>query len=214
MGRSKRATGYALAYLSLKDKLPRMTPFVLRAMGDVAYSERRYLDAASWYFKALNAFRFLGDDEQVVRSQLNLAWSYARAGRASDAAKHLPESVPASLEYLRLGANAIVAHAQGDWRAVITYGEAASRCPRPSHDLVDAAEACLLVAEAHQRLGDTTSAFTFLHNAAEFAARQARDASALLVLTLRAKGGDSPEQSASCGSGGYHPDACFTTGCA
>ncbi|HWI52493.1 MAG TPA: tetratricopeptide repeat protein [Symbiobacteriaceae bacterium] len=213
--RTQEAKRYVTAFLKVVPQHPQLQGFVPRAIRDlshVAYQERRFADAAALRRRALALFQSAGDEPETFRTALNLVWAYVRAGRPAAARQALPESVPAGMEHLRHGALAAVLAAEGRWSEALEQGRAALRAPRLAYDFADAAEICLIMAMAARHVGAMRQALAYIHEAALLAARQDRSALALMVLTIRAEGGDSSEEAASLGSGGWHPDARFTTG--
>lgn len=215
MGPAAPVKRYALAYLKAAPAHPEVrpfTPYVTRALSQVAYRERRYLLAARLRRQTLAQFRALGNEAEVARSAIALAWAYARAKRTALARSVLPEAVPDRITYLRSGAAAVIYAAEGRWNDASSAGLAALQGARLAHDFADAAEVSLILAEAARRLGAAADVLTFIREAATLAARQAQNAYALLVLTLRAKGGDFFETAASRSSGGFHPECGLTTG--
>jgi tetratricopeptide (TPR) repeat protein len=217
MGRQDQVGPYAVAYLKIARAHPKLavfTPYVHRALGKVAYNDRKFREAIPHHLKALAMFSAQGAEDQTARSMLNLVWSLARAGRPGNARTYLPASVPAHMEHLRNGAEAAILASEGRWTEAQTAGRLALRGARLAYDNADAAEVCLILAQAAARLGSVSDAFAYIREAASFAARQDQSLLALAVLSLRAEGGETPYAAASCGSGGWHPDARFTTGLA
>jgi len=208
-GRFQEASAHAAAFLREEPKYERAAhfkPWVIRTLTQVAFHRGDYLQAAALRRQALTLFEAPDNAPEVARTRLNLVWAYARAGRASVARMHLPETVPADMENLRCGAMAAVLAAEGRWAEALDAGQAALRGDRRSFDLADAAEVCLILAKCAHRLGLYQAAFAYIREAASFAARQDRKALVLLALTLGREGGVFLDAAASpCGSGGYHP---------
>lgn len=219
MGRHQEAKRHALAYLKAAHAHPKLTvitPYVIRDLGHVAYQNRQFKAAACYWRRALALFQTIGNTDETTRTAITLAWAYVRSGKSGLAQAVLPTAVPAHMEHLRLGAEAAILAADGHWTEAFTAGTRALQGARAAHDYADAAEVCLILSKAFQRLGAGNQALDFLHTAAKFAARQDRDAYALLTLSNRAGGGDFPRvhAAAPCGAGGLHLDACYTTGVA
>jgi tetratricopeptide (TPR) repeat protein len=214
-GRMQESIPYAYDYLKNVKNHPSLsvlTPYVVRGISHVFYRQGKFALSATWRLRALQLFEELGNDAEVTRTRINLAWTYARAGNTGKAKSYLPTEVPSCMVHLLNGAKCVIASKERRWQDAQNYGTLALRGARLVHDYVDAAEVSLLVASAQRALGNCNDIPAYIRLAALFASRQDQSASALMVLTLREKGGDNRyEATAFCGSGGYHPDACFTT---
>lgn len=220
-GLPRRARPYARAYLRQAAAHPQLepyTPYVVRAMGHIAYQERRFHDAFRWFRKAHTLFCRLENSVQAVVTSHNMAWALIRAGRPQRARAVLSprEAFPVELAYLFDGAMAGVLIAEGRLNDAIQFGRAALSAPgRRTHDFVDAAEVALLLASAYQRLQQDGAASALISYAAGFAALQEWELLDILLLSERAGGGDPPERAASSrGSANLLHRGCFTTGVA
>lgn len=219
-GLPQRARPYAQAYLRQAAGNPQLesyTPFVVRAMGHVAYQERRFLSAFRWYAKAHALFCRQGNPVQAAVTSHNMAWALVRAGRPHRARAVLAprNAFPAELAYLFDGAMAGILAAEGRLSEAIQLGrEALSAAGRRAHDFVDAAEVALLLAHAYRRLREQGTASALTSRAAEFAALQGWEFVDVLLLNERAEGGELPHAASSRGSADLHHRGCFTTGLA
>jgi hypothetical protein len=219
-GRPQLAAVFARAFFRLQPGVPqlaRFVPFVIRALSHVAYQQRRFLVAVHLRRRAQAMFEAAGNAEQANRTALNVAWAYARAGRAEAARQALPPSVPAAMEHLLAGAQAAIMAAEERWTEAAEAGAAALQGARLADDFADAAEVCLIVSEASRRLNPSADqALAFLHTAATFAARQDRTLHSLQVLSQRAGGGEPLYVHAATarGSADLHHCGCYSTGVA
>jgi tetratricopeptide (TPR) repeat protein len=193
--------------------LSALTPYVVRDISHVYYRQGKFSLSATWRLRALRLFEETGNTNEVIRTRLNIAWAYARAGDTAKATAFLPSSVPDDMTHLLNGAKAVIAFAQRRWHDAKTYGLLALQGARLAHDFVDAAEVSLIISKALAELGSSSDAKDYIRLAALLANRQDTNADALMVLNLRSEGGEAPnEATVFCGSGGFHPDACFTPG--
>ena len=219
-GLPQRARPYAQAYLRQAAGNPQLasyTPFVVRAMGHIAYQEHRFLSAFRWYKKAHALFCRQGDHVQAAVTSHNMAWALTRAGRPHRAREVLAprHAFPAELAYLFDGAMAAILAAEGRLSDTIQRGhEALSAAGRRAHDLVDAAEVALFLARAYWRLREHGAASAWISRAAEFAALQGWRFVDVLHLNERAGGGEVPHAASPRGSANLHHRGCFTTGIA
>lgn len=215
-GLTKRFAQSFLRQVHQIPKLARFTPFVLRALHQVAYQERRFDLAAHYAQRALVLFAAAGDSDQATRTALNVVWSHARAGRPDAARRALPNAAPDSMIHLVQGAKAAIFAAENRWGEALEAGYAAIKGARLAHDNADAAEVLLIMVEAGRKSGASVENLAFLHNAAKFAARQARSLYSLQVLSQRAGGGELLHVRAATarGSADLHDLGCFTTGVA
>lgn len=217
MGRPRESQYYARAYLKLAPQYPELrciTPYVVRDLSHAAYQQRRWAEAVRLRMQALALFEALGDSVQVIRTQLNLVWAYARAGKPHLARRYMPVEVPADMQSLQAGAWTVIYATERNWPAAIVSARQALNGNRQSCDCADAAEICLILAQSLKALDASADSSELVRESVSLAARQDRSAYTLLVLSQRQRGGDTPDQAASRGSGGWHPDARYTTGVA
>lgn len=220
-GMPHRARPYAAAYLRQAAAHPQLepyTPYVVRAMGHVAYQERRFISAFTWFSKARALFFRQGDLAQAAVSTQAMALALVRAGRPQQARAVLADRnfFPVDRVYLFDSAMAAILAAEGRYQDALTFGRAALQAiGRQSLDFVDAAEVALVLADALRRLNQAEEASALLKHAAAFAALQGWEIESLLRLNERAGGGDPPEPAASSrGSANLRHRGCFTTGVA
>lgn len=220
-GLPHRARPYARAYLRQAATHPQLepyTPYVVRAMGHIAHQERRLSAAMAWLHRAERLFTARGDWEQAERTAITLAWVLIRLRRPEAALQALScyknEGTP---EYLRQGALAAIAYLQGHYEEAVVLGkQALDGKSRLAHDLVDAAEISLVIAQALRALGATSEASAYIEHAARFAALQEREIAVLLILLNHGAEGGDPSDSAAVarGSANLRHRGCFCTGVA
>jgi len=221
-GMPHRARPYALAYLSQAAGNPQLepyTPYVVRAMGHIAFQERRFLSAFRWFSHAHALFSAKGDFAQAAVSSQAMALALVRAGRPRQARAALEDRslFPADRAYLFDSAMAAILAAECRYEDALVFGRAALQAigRRQSLDLVDAAEVALVLADALRHLNQVDEASAMLYHAAAFAALQGWKLESLLRLNERAGGGDPLEPAApSRGSANLRHRGCFTTGIA
>ena len=219
-GMPHRARPYALAYLSQAAGNPQLgpyTPYVVRAMGHIAYRERRFAAAMVWLLRAERLFVARGDREQAERTAITLAWVLIRLRQPEAAlqalSRHRSESTP---EHLRQGALSAIAYLQGRYEEAIALGrQALDGQSRFAHDLVDAAEVSLVIAHALRAIGAMDEASAYVERAAHLAALQGWETVVLLLLNHGAGGGDPSDSAADArGSANLRHRGCFCTGVA
>lgn len=220
-GLPRQARPYAVAYLRQAyayPKLEKYTPYVVRAMGHVAYQERRFKSALLWFTCAKTLFSKRGDALQAAVSSHNMAWAFVRAGHPRMARLVLAdrEEFTVDLAYLHDSAMSAILGEEGQHEEAIMYGRSAlATLGRRSHDFVDAAEVALVLSRAHRHLRQNHEASALLIHAADFAALQGWSLSSVLTLSERAGGGDSPDTAASTrGSANLLHRGCYTSGLA
>jgi tetratricopeptide (TPR) repeat protein len=211
MGKLSEAAAFAKTFLTAVQEYPaaqRFTPWVLRALSHVYYQRRKFALAVSLRQSALAMFEEIGNVDEIARTKLNLVWAYVRAGRPRQAREIVMSlNAPESMLHLVHGADAAVLLAEGKYQQAYRAGRLALDGNRLAHDFADAADVCLVVAQATQKLGNHTEALACIHIAAKLFALQARGLTVLSILYSGPLGGDLlyVHAAASLGSGGYHP---------
>lgn len=194
------------------DSLASFVPLALGVLGHIAYQNKRYHEAVRLRRIALESALARGTVGDIVRMRLNLVWTFVRLGKPSQARQFVPINTPSHMADLVDGAMAAIFYAEGDYASAVDAGSRALKAQRRADDYIDAAEVSLIVSASLRMLHRSDEAVVLHTQAALLSARQARDVSTLLVLNLRQNGGDKLNETASLGSGGFHPDACLTTG--
>jgi len=223
MGRGSLARRLATEYLCLAKGVcgvEEYTPWVQQALGIACYQRGRFLEAITWYRRALHHFARCGMREQVAVASSMLAFNLARIGKPETARAYLSDrsEFPANRSYLYDSAMTAILIAEGELeQAVETGRRALAASSRQSYDLADAAAVALLVSQALRALGARSEASAFVISAARFAVRQRWEVLVYLLLqSLGRRGGDSSREAAvSRGRGSAHPldGACLCPGC-
>lgn len=211
---------YGRAFLARVAKVPEaqgFLPHVWRHMGDAALLQGRVRRAIQCCRIALNGFAKVNDAVQVSETRLILVQAYLKAGRLTEAERMLPEKAHPDRKVLWHAAFALLCLSRQQWEGARTEAIAALTAPAEgplsvwSRSVITGEMLYVLARVAHA-LGRDAEAQIYIDQSSEFEARQGRTVLVRLVLASRGKGGDLLDPEASRGSGGYHPDARFTTG--
>lgn len=189
-----------------------LVPHAWQHLGISAHLQGHHLRAVHCYRIAAAGFKAPEDRDELQRVQLYIVWNLLKLGRVEESINLLPMQTSLPLQSLWHASRALVAKALRDWSTARAEALLALNSPWASMDYVEAAEMCLLLAQVTLRHGARAEAVSWTKKATEFSARLGRATVTRLVLATAAEGGDFLAAVASRGSGGYHPDACFSTG--
>ncbi len=213
--RPRETIFYAKAFLreaSGREDAQHLLPYGWQHLGVAARQQNQFKRALHFYRIAEAGFRHAGNALEAHRMQLLMLWAELKAGSPARASRYLPsDPVPEHVAFWH-GARALLAAAASDWQTARAEAMKSLEGPWSSIDGFVAAEVCLLLAQISRRHGARAEAISWTKAATEFAARQGRALLTHLVLLSAAEGGDFLAAVASRGSGGYHPDACYSTG--
>lgn len=215
LGRPSETSVYAKAFLKEVAKHPALQdgiPFAWQHLARAARLVGQFDRAIHCYRVAINGFTAVSNDHEAHRTQLHVVWALLKAGRTSGAQMEVPSNPMPGEEPFWRATRALLAANRGDWGLAWEEATIAQQGPWAPNDSLVAVEMCLLLSQISLRFGARAEATSWTKRATELSSRQDQGLFTRLVLAARAEGGDFFAAVASYGSGGFHPDACLSTG--
>jgi len=215
IGRPAETIVYAKSFLKEAPKHPELqigVPYAWQHLGRAARLTHQFDRAVHCYRIAITGFRLAGNEKEAHRTELHVVWALMKAGRIGEARREFPAGPMPEDEPFWRATRALLAASCGEWEQAAEEATIAQPGPWAPNDSFVAAELCLLLSQISLRLGARAEATSWNQRATELSSRQDQGLFTRLVLAARAEGGDFLAAVASYGSGGFHPDACFSTG--